>query len=57
MALRSCRLFLVDRFRRVEDERPFKASNVDEAKRIASEWRGSQPAELWNTYRRLARWD
>ena len=54
--MRRYRLFLIDVLSRVLDEREFQAASDEEAKRIADEWRSGQPAELWNTHRRIARW-
>jgi hypothetical protein len=55
--VRRYRLFLVDVLKRVKEEHAFEASSDDNAKCVANERRGSRPAELWNTHRRIARWD
>ena len=55
--MRHYRLFTLDVLRRVLEERKFEAPSDGEAKRLGDKLRGSSAAELWNTHRRIARWD
>ena len=55
--MRHYRLFLVDILGRIEEERNFEAASDGEARLLADERRRSRRAELWNTHRRIARWE
>jgi hypothetical protein len=54
--VRRYRFLLVDALGRIREERESHAATDDAAKSIAEKWRGHQPAELWSSHFRIARW-
>jgi hypothetical protein len=51
------RLYIFDRFgRKVEEERPFQATDDRTAVELAEGWRTSRKAELWRSGRPVESW-
>jgi len=55
--MRQYRFFIVSVDRRVQEQRSFQATDDGTAINLANGWRDGRAAELWNTHRRIHRWD